>query len=89
MNELRTPIQPLSIQNIDLNDSVVINEDRTQEDYHSTIEILQLFFMFFQLFEELVAVIFLKPPTKIRKTDLKMNFFCFRKRSFDYLISTA
>ena len=33
-NELRTPIQPLSIQNIDLNDSVVINEDRAQEDYH-------------------------------------------------------
>ena len=36
LNELRTPIQPLSIQNIDLNDSVVINEDRTGEDYHST-----------------------------------------------------
>ena len=34
LNELRTPIQPLSIQNIDLNDSVVINEDRTGEDYH-------------------------------------------------------
>ena len=34
LNELRTPMQPLSIQNIDLNDSVVINEDRTQEDYH-------------------------------------------------------
>ena len=33
-NELRTPIQPLSTQNIDLNDSVVINEDRTGEDYH-------------------------------------------------------
>ena len=33
-NELRTPMQPLSIQNIDLNDSVVINEDRTGEDYH-------------------------------------------------------
>ena len=33
-NELRTPVQPLSIQNINLNDSVVINEDRTQEDYH-------------------------------------------------------
>ena len=28
------PIQPLSTQNIDLNDSVVISEDRTQEDYH-------------------------------------------------------
>ena len=35
LNELRTPIQPLSIQNIDLIDSVVINEDRTQEDYHN------------------------------------------------------
>ena len=35
LNELRTPIQPLSMQNIDLNDSVVINEDRTGEDYHS------------------------------------------------------
>ena len=35
LNELRTPVQPLSIQNIDLNDSVVINEDRTQEDYHT------------------------------------------------------
>ena len=34
LNELRTLMQPLSIQNIDLNDSVVINEDRTQEDYH-------------------------------------------------------
>ena len=34
LNEFRTPIQPLSMQNIDLNDSVVINEDRTQEDYH-------------------------------------------------------
>ena len=34
LNELRTPMQPLCIQNIDLNDSVVINEDRTQEDYH-------------------------------------------------------
>ena len=34
MNELRTPIQPLSMQNINLNDSVIINEDRTGEDYH-------------------------------------------------------
>ena len=34
LNELRTPIQPLGIQNIDLNDSLVINEDRTVEDYH-------------------------------------------------------
>ena len=34
LNELRTPIQPLSMQNIDLNDSVVMNEDRTGEDYH-------------------------------------------------------
>ena len=37
LNELRTPIQPLSMQNIDLNDSVVINEDRTGEDYHSRL----------------------------------------------------
>ena len=36
MNELRTTMQPLSMQNIDLNDSVVINEDRTGEDYHSS-----------------------------------------------------
>ena len=35
MNELRTPMQPLSMRNIDLNDSVVINEDRTGEDYHT------------------------------------------------------
>ena len=34
MNELRTPMQPLSIQNIDLNDSVTINENRITEDYH-------------------------------------------------------
>ena len=34
MNELRTPMQTLKIQNIDLNVSVVINEDRTIEDYH-------------------------------------------------------
>ena len=35
LNEFRTPIQPLSMQNIDLNDSVVINEYRTGEDYHN------------------------------------------------------
>ena len=34
LNELRTPIQPLNMQNINLNDSVAINEDRTGEDYH-------------------------------------------------------
>ena len=34
LNELRTPIQNLSMQNIDLNDSVIINEDCTGEDYH-------------------------------------------------------
>ena len=38
-NELRTPMQFLSIQNVDLNDSVVINEDRTQEDYHMVTEV--------------------------------------------------
>ena len=40
LNELRTLMQPLSIQNIDLNDSVVINEDRTEEDYHNHIDYL-------------------------------------------------
>ena len=34
MNELRMPMQPLNIQNIDLNESLIINEDRTGEDYH-------------------------------------------------------
>ena len=34
-DELRTPMQPLNIQNIDLNDSVVINKDCT-DDYHTT-----------------------------------------------------
>ena len=34
MNELKTPMQPLNIQNIDLNDSVHINENRAEEDYH-------------------------------------------------------
>ena len=37
LNELRTPIQPLSMQNIDLNDYVVINEDRRGEDYHTHV----------------------------------------------------
>ena len=35
LNELRTPIQHLSIHNIDLNESVVINEDCTGEEYHN------------------------------------------------------
>ena len=34
MNEVRTPMRPLNIQNIDLYDLVVINEDRRGEDYH-------------------------------------------------------
>ena len=34
MDELRTPIQSLNMQNIDLNDSVDMNEDRTGEDSH-------------------------------------------------------
>ena len=34
VKELRTPMQNLNIQSIELNDSVVINEDRTGEDYH-------------------------------------------------------
>ena len=60
LNELSTPMQPLSIQNIDLNDSVVINEDRTGEDYHKYIREKYLFgggfiqcfsiFPFFQIF---------------------------------------
>ena len=33
MNQLRTPMQPLNFQNIDLNGSVVIN-DRRGEHYH-------------------------------------------------------
>ena len=37
LNELRTPMQPLSMQNIDLNDSVVTNEDRTGDDFHIII----------------------------------------------------
>ena len=41
LNELRTPLQPLSIQNIHLNDSVVINEDRTKEDYHSKVRTIR------------------------------------------------
>ena len=35
MNELTTPVQHRSMQNLDLNDSVVINEDCTGEDYHT------------------------------------------------------
>ena len=35
MNKPKTPMQPLNIQNIDLIDSVIINENRTGEDYHS------------------------------------------------------
>ena len=38
-DELRTPIQPLNIRNMNLNDSVVINGNRTGEDYH-TISLL-------------------------------------------------
>ena len=37
MKELSTPMQPLNIQNIDLNDSVVKKEDRTGKDYHTMI----------------------------------------------------
>ena len=38
MNELRTPMQPLNTQNIDLNDSVIKNENRIGEDYHMVTE---------------------------------------------------
>ena len=42
MKELRTPMQPLKIQNIDFIDSVVINEDRTGEDCHMDISVFVL-----------------------------------------------
>ena len=32
MSELRTPVQPVSVQNLDLDDTVVVNEDRTGEN---------------------------------------------------------
>ena len=35
INELRTLMQPLKLPTIDLNDSVVVKEDRTAADYHS------------------------------------------------------
>ena len=51
-------MQPSSIQNIDLNDSVVINEDRTGEDYHKvlirTFVIVFNFCIFFNFFEKLL-----------------------------------
>ena len=34
-NELRTPVPPISIQILDLDDTVILNEDRAEEDYHS------------------------------------------------------
>ena len=30
----RTPVQPISIKNLDLDDTVIVNEDRMGEDYH-------------------------------------------------------
>ena len=35
LNESRTPMQLLNIQNIDINDSVIINKNRIGEDYHN------------------------------------------------------
>ena len=35
INELRTSIQSLGTQNVDLNDSLVINEHRIGDDYHT------------------------------------------------------
>ena len=35
-DELRTPIQPLNIQRINLIDSVVINEDRIRDIYYKS-----------------------------------------------------
>ena len=35
-NERRTPIQPAPIQNLDLDDTVMTNENRAEEDNHSS-----------------------------------------------------
>ena len=35
INELRTPIPPVYIQKLDLDDTVIVNIDRTGEDYHN------------------------------------------------------
>ena len=35
INEFKTQMQPLNIQNIDLNDSMVANEDHIRDDYHN------------------------------------------------------
>ena len=45
-NELRTPMQLLNLQNIDLNYSVVIKEDRTEEDYHNDFKYMLIRFTF-------------------------------------------
>ena len=36
-NELRTPIQQIPIENLDLDDTVIINGNRAKEDYHSEL----------------------------------------------------
>ena len=36
-------MHPLNIRNIDLNDSVIINEDRTGEDYRKSFLLSELF----------------------------------------------
>ena len=33
-NEFRTPIQPISIQNLDLDDTIIVDKDHTGDDYH-------------------------------------------------------
>ena len=43
MNELRTPMHPLNIRNIDLYDSVVMNEDCSGEDSHKSFLLSELF----------------------------------------------
>ena len=35
LNEIKTPMQPLSIQNFNSKDSVIINENRAEEDCHT------------------------------------------------------
>ena len=36
-NQLRTPAQPISIQNLDLVDTVILNKTRAEEDYYTLV----------------------------------------------------
>ena len=40
MNDLETPVQPENIQNLDLDDTLIVNKDRIGEDYHSCFRLL-------------------------------------------------